>query len=574
MNLIVWKDIDWQLVNSRIDRYQRRIYKASKENNEKKVKFLQKKLINSLDSRLLAVRRITTENKGRSTAGIDNKLYNTDSKKVLLTEKLQIDGKANPIKRVLIPKPGRSEKRPLGIPTIKDRAKQFIVLLALEPQWEAKFEPNSYGFRPGRSCHDAVVAIFGHLRVGGKNKDTFNKYILDADLKGCFDNIDNSYLLTKLNTIPEITTQIKAWLEAGIINNDLSLSHQIPTKNNIGTPQGGIISPFLANVALHGMEIHLKEWIASRPSTSRKYMSKRDKMNELGVIRYADDFIIIHRNKETILDAKTEIENWLIKTSKLELNTNKTKIIASDKGFSFLGFGFINIKRHDRMRIKIYPNKESVKNVTLKVGNILRTNRAISSYDLIQILRPIIVGWCNYYCISECSETFSMLNHKLYLMLRAWVFRRDKRHGRHVVKEKYFPSGKTYTFRGKTYNDNWTLNGKKTIKGHLKTNFLPKFTWTESQKHIKVRPYSSIFDGDKEYWDNRTLKYANFSFTQKRLLKRQRGLCIGCKSRILINDTVETDHVLPISKGGLSNSNNLQLLHKQCHKEKTYMDLY
>jgi RNA-directed DNA polymerase len=499
MNLIVWKNIDWQLVNSRIDRYQRRIYKASNENNERKIKFLQKKLINSLDARLLAVRRITTENKGKSTAGIDNKLYNTDSKKVSLTEKIHIDGKANPIKRVLISKPGRSEKTPLGIPTIEDRAKQFIVLLALEPQWEAKFEPNSYGFRPGRSCADAVVAIFGHLRVG-KNKDNFNKYILDADLKGCFDNIDHSYLLNKLNTLPELKTQIKAWLEAGIINNDMS--YQIPSKNNIGTPQG--ISPFLANVALHGMETHLKEWIASRPSTSGKSMSNRDKMNELGIIRYADDFLIIHRNKKTILDAKTEIEQWLSKTSKLELNTNKTDIISSKEGFRFLGFRFINVKRNNKMRIKIYPDKESVKNVTLKIGNILRTNRAISSYDLIQIIRPIIVGWCNYYCISECNETFSTLNHKTYLMLRTWVFRRDKRHGKHTVKEKYFTS-KTYTFRGKIYNDNWVLNGKKMINGHLKTNFLPKFTWTESQRHIKVRPYASIFDGNHEY-DNRTLK--------------------------------------------------------------------
>ena len=168
MSKFAWKNINWHDVESRINTLQRRIYKASLDEDKGKVIFLQKLLIRSLDAKLLAVKRVTTENRGRKTAGIDNKLYRTDTEKMKLVKKLKVDGKANPIMRVYIPKPGKSEKRPLGIPVIKDRAKQYLVLLALEPEWEAKFEPNSYGFRPDRSCHDAVVAIFGHLRLGRK----------------------------------------------------------------------------------------------------------------------------------------------------------------------------------------------------------------------------------------------------------------------------------------------------------------------------------------------------------------------------------------------------------------------
>lgn len=478
-NSIAWKNIRWSLVQKRINKLQQRIFKSSKENNNEKVKFLQKILIDSLDAKLLAVRRVTTENRGRKTAGIDNKLYNTDEKKINLVKKIKIDGKTNPIKRVYIPKPGKTEKRPLGIPIIEDRAKQYLLLLALEPEWEAKFEPNSYGFRPGRSCHDAVSAIFGHLKLGNNNFN-FNKYILDADLKGCFDNISHQYIIEKLNTTQQIQSQIKAWLEAGIIEEN---NTKISSENQIGTPQGGIISPFLANVALHGMEEFLKNWIATIPEYGT---SKQNRKKQLGIIRYADDFVIIHKDKNIIKEAIITLSKWLKETSNLELNKEKTSITCSTEGFSFLGFKFINIKRYNRIRIKIYPDKSSVMNVIKKIGDILRSNRAISSYDLILMLKPIITGWCNYYSICECSHTFKKLDNLLYQMLRAWVFRRDKLNNRTKVKEKYFPSGNTYTYKGIIHTDNWVLTGKKKLKNEkINTIFLPKFSWNKSKTHIK-----------------------------------------------------------------------------------------
>lgn len=572
-NNIAWKNIDWKKVQNRINRCQRRIYKASKENNSDKVIFLQRIIINSLDAKLLAVRRVTTENKGKKTAGIDNLTYNTDDKKMQLVRQLKVDGNASPIKRIFIPKPGKSEKRPLGIPIILDRAKQYLVLLALEPQWEAKFEPNSYGFRPGRNCHDAVVSIFGHLRLGS-NKPNFRKFVLEADIKGCFDNINHQYLLNKLNTIPQIETQVKAWLKAGIIDSKINSTGTQPLPNEIGTPQGGIISPFLANVALHGIEQHLKDWISTKPSHTDKPMNKRDKMKALTVIRYADDFVVIHPNLNYLIEAKQQVSIWLKQSSGLELNENKTKIVCSTEGFSFLGFRFINIKRYNRMRIKIYPDHRSIENITKKIGHILRNNRALAAYDLIKTLRPIVIGWCNYYAICECSETFKKLDHLIYLMLRSWVFRRDRKNNRHHIKEKYFPTGNQYIYRGKIYNNNWVFVGtKKLANKNTDTNFLPLFSWTESQTHIKIRSDASIYDGNETYWQWRNLEYSGLSPTQKRLLKRQNNRCTWCKSPITIDNIIEIDHIIPKSNQGSNSYHNLQLLHKQCHKEKTALDM-
>lgn len=564
MSIIAWKNIDWSLTENRIIKIQRRIYKASLNNDIGKVNFLQKILINSLDAKLLAVKRVTTENIGRKTVGIDNKLYRNHLQKIKLVRSLKVDGKADPIKRIYIPKPGKSEKRPLGIPTIRDRAKQYLVVLALEPEWEAKFEPNSYGFRPGRSCNDAVSAIFGHLRLGA-NKPKFIKYILDADIKGCFDNINHQYLLDKLETFPQIRNQIESWLKAGIIED--FTKPDLMKRNYLGTPQGGIISPLLANIALHGMENFLKQWVTTIPDYG---ISKTNRKKRLGVIRYADDFLIIHPHKETIFMAKQALGKWLYETSGLELNEKKTSIICSTEGVSFLGFQCINIIKGNKMRIKIYPSKSSVKNISRKIGDICRSNRSISTYDLILRLKPIITGWCNYFCYCECSHTFNKLDHITFNILRAWVFRRDRVNNRTNIKRKYFPPDNIYIYRGKTHNDNWILVGKKkTTTGKINTAFLPRFSWCPSQRHIKIRSDASVYDGNENYWTRRTLEFGDLSYSQKRLLRRQNGFCAWCKLPIKINDNVDVDHVVPKSWDGKDSYQNLQLLHTQCHIEKS-----
>lgn len=502
MSFTTWKEINWPMVNARVLRYQTRIFKAAKEKNKPKVEWLQKKLLNSLDAKLVAVRRVTNLNKGKNTLGVDKKVFVTEHQKIKLVKGLRLDGKAMPIRRVYVTKPApKYGKRPFGIPTVKDRAKQTLCLLALEPEWEARFEENSYGFRPGRCCQDAIEAIFLSLR----NKDgdpEHQKYVLYADIEKCFDQINHDYIFQKLETFPLLENQIKAWLEAGILEEFLESYKEDKISNNImGTPQGGIISPLLSNIALHGMENHIKDWIETKPSFAKtnKY-SKSNKRKSITVIRYADDFVIIHKNKGIVEEAKEEIEKWLWEGPRLKLSDPKTYIRDTNQGFNFLGFSIITVAKGNMPRIKIYPSKDSQKRLLEKVRLIIQNNRSASSYNLINLLSPIIIGWGNYFKYSECTTTFNKLSHLIFQKLRAWVFRRDTRNGRKKVKLRYFPENKTYKFGNSEHKDNWVLNGKQIDeKGILRTNYLPHLSWIKSDKWVKTKGTSSPFDGANLY---------------------------------------------------------------------------
>ena len=561
-----WVKIEWSTHYKEIRRIQRRIYNASKLNDKEKIFFLQKQLITSPHAKLIAVQKATTLNKGKTTPGIDGYTATTTLQKIQMANNLEINGKSNNIKRIWIPKPGKMEKRPLGIPTIQDRAKQALCHMALEPEWESKFEPNSYGFRPGRRPHDAIESIFLNLK---QKKD---KFVYDADIRKCFDQINHEALLRKMETFPLMEQQIKSWLTAGIfdeLSNEPKTS--IPSK---GTPQGGIISPLLCNIALNGLEEHLLNYVSNlkikpNPNTVR---GKRAKRQALGFIRYADDFVIIHENEEIIKLAIQETKTWLSLIG-LEISEEKTKLQKASNSFDFLGFNIILIKRHQKYKVKITPSKNNRKALIDKTRKVLSNNKAISSYNLINKLRPIILGWGNYFKYCECSKTFNNMDDTIYQQIRPWVFRRAVRQGREKVKANYFPEGHSYKFLGKIHNANWILNGSQ-LKGKKQvTNYLPKLSWIKSENYAKVKGNSSVYDGNKIYWTLRTPIHSTYSTRVKNLLKRQNGICTYCKKKFVPTDIMEVDHILPKFKGGKDEYNNLQLLHKYCHVSKTQKDL-
>ena len=569
--LIAWKDVDWKLNQKRLSRQQRRVYKASMDGNQNKVHALQHRIINSLDAKLLAVRRVTTENKGRNTSGVDNEKAVSNEKKIKLAFSLKLDGKASPIRRTYIPKPGKNEYRPLGIPTIEDRAKQMLAKLALEPEWEAVFEPNSYGFRPGRSCHDATASLFLSLR--GKSR-----FVLDADIQKCFDRIDHEKLLQKLSTFGLMENQIRAWLKADIMVGYLNRPEEV-IQSMEGTPQGGIISPLLANIALHGLENHIKEWYANEwyPLTGlSRNIPKRDRKRSIGFSRYADDFVITAPTLEDIKQIEKQVEIWLSEEAGLSLSKAKTRIVNSTEGFEFLGFHFISIQKEatSQYKIKIHPSKTSKKRLISRTREIIQKNRSISSYNLINLLAPKIIGWANYFRFSECQKEFSKMDYLIFQQVRAWVFRRKSKglRSRTKIKEKYFPTGKTFTFRGKEYSNNWILVGQTLIKGKTKENFLPKMAWVGSSQHAKIKGNASPYNGDHLYWTKRTEKYSGFNHRISKLIKQQYGLCGICRQAFTPMDVIEADHIIPRSKGGPDKYSNLQALHKHCHIQKSHLE--
>lgn len=526
-NDLTWDKVVWSQSYDKIRRIQKRIYKASLEGDTKRVWFLQKLILRNPHAKLIAVHTVTTLNKGKNTGRVDKYKATTPEEKLSLAKSLQINGKTNLVKRVWIPKPRKTEKRPLGIPTIRDRAKQVLCKLALEPQWEARFEANSYGFRPGRTTHDAIEAIYLNLHTN------IDKYVFEADLRKCFDMINHETLLNKLDTFPLMKEQISAWLKAGIF--DEYASTPKVTSPTEGTLQGDVISPLLANIALHGLENHLLDFVSGRkmpkphPNAARGSRAKR---TALGIIRYADDFVIIHRNLEILKLVIEETKKWLSDIG-LFILEEKSALRLASQTFKFLGFQIAYVKVQNKFRVKITPSKENISRITSKTKSIIQTNKAASAYELISKLRPVLIGWGNYFQFCECKEAFSNVDNIVYQQIRAWVFRRVVRQGRLEVKEKYFPSGKTYKFQGRSYNANWILNGsKKTTNDKIITIYLPKLSWIESRKYVKVKRNASVYDNNEIYWTLSIPRYSILSTSVKNLLIKQKGKCSSCSKEV------------------------------------------
>jgi RNA-directed DNA polymerase len=539
-----WRDIDWAAAEKDVHGLQRRIYRASRKEDGELIHRLQRLLLSSWTAKTLAVRKVTQDNQGKKTAGIDGVSCLDPEERLLLVSELSLEARPQPVRRVWIPKPGTDEKRPLGIPTMYDRALQALVKLALEPEWEARFEPNSYGFRPGRSAHDAIEAIFKAIKQ-------CPKYVLDADIAKCFDRIDQNALLDKLQTFPIMRRVIKAWLEAGVLDGDTLF----PTK--VGSPQGGVISPLLANVALHG----LGQAIAA-PFNAYKRIGDVGAKWKPTTIRYADDFVVLHRDEGVIQECQAIAQEWL-KGVGLELKPSKTHVVHTLKmdgkpGFNFLGFtvrqfpvGMYRSGKTGRgeplgFKTITTPQKERVKLHAEKLSEVVRRMRNAPQQALIKTLNPIIKGWCGYYRSVCSAKTFNKMDEVLHRMLTRWAARRHPKKSRSWVAMKYW-----------RYPE-WIFGAKEgqTLIRHSKTKII---------RHIGVRGEKSPFDGDWTYWASRQAHYPGVTPWVAGRLKKQQGRCLECGMLFLPDDLIEEHHVYH----DLDKKNwHLELLHRHCHDKR------
>ena len=457
---------------------------------------------------------------------------------------------------------------------MRDRALQGVVKNAIEPEWEAVFEPNSYGFRPGRACQDAIQQI----RVCVERKP---KYVLDADISKCFDKIDHTALLEKIGYKGKVRKQIKAWLTSGVIDNNTFL------ETEEGTPQGGVVSPLLANIALHGLENHLNEFaktIDMKRPDGRRQEGWQMKVQSLNFVRYADDFVLMH-DKRVVLDGKKVIEKWLSEIG-LELKPSKTRIAHTllpeesedgKAGFDFLGFHIRTFKvgYHSSLRLStgkrpgirtlITPTKEAYKKHQTKLRETIKNKKIEGQAELIGKLNPIIRGWMNYYKTSDISTVggHSNQDNNLYHKLRSWSRRRCKADW----KKAYAKYWNYVTIKGRIVNRFSTKEGKTGLHliSHTDTSC--------SNRYVKVKGNASPYDGNLSYWTTRMGRHPEMDSLKASLLKKQKGKCTYCGLYIRDGDIQETDHIIAKKLNGKNVYSNYQLLHGHCHDEKTATDI-
>lgn len=532
-----WHAIDWQRVERNVRGMQVRIAKATREGDWRKVKALQRMLTRSLCGKMLAVRRVT-ENQGRRTAGVDRVLWNTPERRWKAVGELKRRGyQPLPLRRVFIPK-SNGKERPLGIPTMRDRAMQALYLLALEPVAESSSDPNSYGFRSHRSTADAMSQLFVSL-----SQRTSAGWVLEADIKGCFDHIDHDWLVTH---VPMDKVILRQWLTAGTI-------HQGRYQDTVaGTPQGGIISPTLANVALNGLESQLVKHLGAKLGVTK---AKKLLVN---VVRYADDFVITGVSKDIL---ENEVKPWVVAflaERGLQLSAEKTRIVPMDEGFDFLGWNF----RKYSGKLLIKPSKKNVQTFYRKVKEVISGHKTVKQESLILLLNPMLRGWANYHSPVVAKAMFSRMEHLLFRALWRWSRRRHPRKNPTWVRKKYFPpvEGRSWVFSTTVTKD----DGKRVRVA------LYSLSATPIRRHKKIKGSFNPYDPADELYGEKLRQERMLHCMRHRkqwmaLYRSQHGLCVVCSSPITRASGWHDHHLQYRVHRGSDAFANRVLLHPLCH---------
>ncbi|MAM85961.1 MAG: group II intron reverse transcriptase/maturase [unclassified Hahellaceae] len=529
-----WHSIDWATNHRRVRELQVRIAKATREGRWRRARALQRMLTRSFSARVLAVKRVT-ENRGRRTAGVDGETWETPTSKWLAVIRLRCKGyKPRALRRMYIPK-ANGEMRPLGIPTMLDRAMQALHLLALEPVSETTADNHSYGFRPLRSTADAIEQVFVCL---GRRSSA--EWILEGDIKGCFDNISHDWLLNHVLMDKGI---LRKWLKAGFMES----GNWQATES--GTPQGGIISPVLANLALDGLERVLYDRFGQKSSKA----SYKTKVN---YVRYADDFVVTGISKEILEEQVVPVVQSFMAERGLTLSASKTKVTHIEQGFDFLGQ---NVRKYDGKAL-IKPSSTNVKQFLASVRRFLNAHKTVPSWCVVNKLNPMIRGWSNFHRHVVSKEAFSYVDYRIWKMLWQWCKRRHANRRKRWVKMKYFRSMAAR---------NWVFHG---VKPNGKIVDLLYASDTSIKRHRKIVATANMFDPKGElYFEQRMsmLWSQRLEGRQKvvSLWRRQNRKCLWCDQGFNPETGWNIHHIVERHKGGSDKLDNLVLMHPNCHRQ-------
>jgi RNA-directed DNA polymerase len=535
-----WHSIPWKKVLRIVRRLQARIVKALQEGRWGKVKALVYLLTHSFAGRAAAILRVVS-NSGARTPGVDQQRWTTPEAKAAAFHTLTRRGyRAQPLRRVYIPK-SNGKKRPLGIPTIFDRAMQALYLLGLDPIVETQADSNSYGFRLQRSCADALVQC--HRLLCHPYSPC---YILEGDIKACFDQISHAWLLSCVPMDRRILTQ---WLKAGHLEKNVFFAA------TEGTPQGGIISPALANRTLDGLQTLLAE----RFGATRRQRER----NRVHLVRYADDFIITGTSATLLrYEVQPLVEHFLSQRG-LRLSHEKTKLTHVEDGFDFLGQ---NVQRYRSGKVLLKPSRRNVRTMLSRIREMIRdAGRSMTAGELIGELTPKIQGWALYHRHASSNRTYAYVDHQIHQALWRWARRRHRGKSAHWVKRRYFrmQGGRSWRFTGEL----------ETRKGEPYTVVLMKAAEVRIERHVLVRHEANPYDPAwEEYYEDRLRAKMEATIAGRErltaLYARQEGRCLQCGELFTERDTWQVHHRQWRVYGGDDSLDNLELLHENCHHQK------